>query len=179
LFGDLIQEIIPQDWVVSSDPSLLDKKVNWTGGVTWLQLIEDVAAKQDWHITMNKSLKTISISDGISSVKEISNGISTDAIATTINAPGVNPVVVGALSDRVSVNLRNKTLKNVLAILAPQGWKVDSQFSDALLDTVIDYTAEKTRGDALKEVLAPIGLAYLPYPNMSPTPLLVVVKGAR
>jgi hypothetical protein len=61
--------------------------------------------------------------------------------------------------------------------LAPQGWSLDSQVASALMDTVVDYTAETDRGTALKEVLAPMGLTYLPYANMSPAPLLVIVKG--
>jgi len=180
MFGDLIQEIIPGDWVVSCDPRLLEQEVSWTGGVTWLQLLESISNKHGWHMNMNKEVKTISISDGISSVKEIADSVELDLLSTPMIESGNEfSGVTGSLTDRVSVNLRNKTLQSVLNILAPQGWKVDTQFSEALLETVIDYTAEKTRGDALAEVLAPIGLTVLSYPNMSPSPLLVIVKGER
>lgn len=200
-FADLAAELAPDDWlVVAGDKSIMATEVDWTGGRDWQSILRTVAGANGWKMRVEEEVKIVGFSlqtkatdmslaviekpavDGDDTSQPAEVAVATEAVKAEIaknDVPVTMDVVTGSLDDKITVNLRGETLDKVLQVLAPQGWKVDAQFSPALLETVVDYTAQKTRAAALSEVLAPIGLDYLPYPSMSPAPLLVVVKGAR
>jgi len=169
-FGDFLQEVMPGDWVVSHDPFLSDELIDWEGGVGWDELIKRVSNDYGWKANFNREMKYLSITDDMTSIAALGG-----RQADVTSASGGR---FGALDERKAFNIRGKSLEQVLRVLAPQGWRVDLQISPSLLENVVDYSGEQTRGGALREVLAPMGLIHLPYANMSPAPLLVIVSNA-
>ena len=58
---DSLQIIVPKDWGISISKSLVNKKVNWTGGSEWRKVLEDVSSANNLTISYDEDSRAVEV----------------------------------------------------------------------------------------------------------------------
>ncbi len=58
---DSLQIIVPKDWGISISKSLVNKKVNWTGGSEWRKILEDVSSANNLTISYDEDNRAVEV----------------------------------------------------------------------------------------------------------------------
>ena len=89
------------------------------------------------------------------------------------------PVIIKELNAPLKANFRGLHLADGIKRVCPPGWDIDFQIDPTLNKTLVSFSGVTTYQQALHDILAPQGLVFLAYRQMTPRPLIIITHGAK
>lgn len=67
---DSLQIIVPKDWGISISKSLVDKKINWNGGVEWREILDNISKNNNITVSYDEDSRSVEVVSNISTISK-------------------------------------------------------------------------------------------------------------